>query len=183
MAENTVNAQDILEIPTDMTNEEIVTQFCLANKVTKTATEELIKRGFMSLEALKLVEMDDLGSEKIPKGQRWLILHISQSLLRHSADGSQDGTASTNGTVNAGTAFGTANGGASSTGSGVTTAVQNGTAMQISQEVEPDITTRPLQSQQNEHSDVYSSLINNMVLQQRNLCSNTMSDPSPVPPT
>ena len=109
MAENMVNALDILEILTDMTDEEIVTQFCLANKVTKTATEELVKHGFTSLEALKLVEMDDLSSKKIPKGQRWLILHISRSLLRHSADGSQDGTVSTNGTVNAGTALGTAN--------------------------------------------------------------------------
>ena len=58
MAENTVSAQYVLVILTDMTDEEM---FCLANKVSKTATEKLIKHGFTSLEALKLVEMDNLG--------------------------------------------------------------------------------------------------------------------------
>ena len=93
-SENT--AQDTSSTVTVLSDEDIVTQFCLANKVSKTATEEFIKRGFTSPEALKLVEMDDLSSEKIPKGQRRLIMHITRSLLHHDAsDGSSDGTANT----------------------------------------------------------------------------------------
>ena len=38
-----------------LTDEELVVQFCTENKVSKTATDELLKRGFTSLEALKLV--------------------------------------------------------------------------------------------------------------------------------
>ena len=60
MAEGGTDAETI-------TDEERVVQFCLQNKVSKSATDELIKRGFTSLEALKLVELDDLGSEKIPR--------------------------------------------------------------------------------------------------------------------
>ena len=53
-SENT--AQDTSSTFTVLSDEEIVTQFCPANKVSKTAMEELIKCGFTSLEALKLVE-------------------------------------------------------------------------------------------------------------------------------
>ena len=37
-----------------LSDEEIVTQFCLQNKDNKTATNKLIKLGFTSLQALKL---------------------------------------------------------------------------------------------------------------------------------
>ena len=37
-----------------LTNEEMFTQFCTQNKVTKTAADKLLKWGFNSLEALKL---------------------------------------------------------------------------------------------------------------------------------
>ena len=68
-------------------------------------------------------------------------------------------------------ALGTANASISSeaspTGAVVTTAKQNGTAVQISQEVELDETTQTSQNQQNKQ---YTTLKNNIVSQQKNLC-------------
>ena len=64
----------------DMSDMDILIQYCLENKVNKTAVDELLKRGFDSLDALKLVNMEDLSSQHIPMGQRRLIFHIAQAL-------------------------------------------------------------------------------------------------------
>ena len=68
-------------------------QFCTQNKVHNVAMDELIKQGFTLLEALKLMKLDDLGSDKIPRGQRRLILHIVETLLLR---GTANRTADTN---------------------------------------------------------------------------------------
>lgn len=64
----------------EMSDEDVVIQFLLDNKVQKPAIDEVIKRGFTSLEALKLIEGDDLNSARIAVGQRKLILHVTQTL-------------------------------------------------------------------------------------------------------
>ena len=46
----------------EMSDQDILIQYCLQNKVNKNAVDELLKRGFDSLEALKLVAMEDLSS-------------------------------------------------------------------------------------------------------------------------
>ena len=82
---NKDNTQEVAVVA--LSDEELIMQFCIQNKVSKTATDELLKWGFTSLEALKLVELDDLSLEKIPCGQRCLILHIVCTLLH---DGTAD---------------------------------------------------------------------------------------------
>ena len=67
MMTNKDNMQQVMVVA--LSDEELTMQFCIQNKVSKTATDELLKRGFISLEALKLVELDDLSSKKIPRGQ------------------------------------------------------------------------------------------------------------------
>ena len=81
-------------IVSDLADEDVVINFCLQNKIAKSAIDELLKRGFNSLEALSLVMMDDLVSPKIPVGQRRLILHIAGSLKHKSATSQLDAGAS-----------------------------------------------------------------------------------------
>ena len=69
----------------DLSDQDILIQYCLQNKVNKVAVDELLKRGFDSLEALKLVAMEDLSSQNIPMGQRRLIHHIAQALKSDDA--------------------------------------------------------------------------------------------------
>ena len=79
----------------DMTDSDLLIKYCLDNKINKTAIDELLKRGFDSLEALKLVNMEDLSSQNIPMGQRRLIFHIAQALhapTTTSGSNSQSGT-------------------------------------------------------------------------------------------
>ena len=92
----------------------------------KSAADKLIKRGFTSLAALKLVKLDDLGSGKIPRGQGRMILHIVETLLIR-------GTANTN----TGEDDRTARAAVTTTRPAVT----------ISQMVEPDVTYK--------HADIY----------------------------
>ena len=66
----------------DMSDEDVVIQYCLENKVSKTAMDELVKRGFTSLAALRLVQMDDLDSQRKPRGQSRLICHLAGALGR-----------------------------------------------------------------------------------------------------
>ena len=63
-----------------MSDMDILIQYYLENKVNKTAVDELLKRGFDSLDMLKLVNMEDFSSQHIPIGQRPLIFHIPQAL-------------------------------------------------------------------------------------------------------
>ena len=68
--DNTVTVSDM----------DILIQYYLKNKVNKTAVDELLKRGFDSLDTLKLVNMEDLSSQHIPIGQWLLIFHIAKAL-------------------------------------------------------------------------------------------------------
>ena len=90
-------------IVSDLADEDLVINFCLQNKIAKPAIDELLKRGFTSLEALSLVEMADLDAPKIPKGQRRLILHIARALQpKTTAAVAPGGVSSTEGTADAG---------------------------------------------------------------------------------
>ena len=65
----------------DLSDQDILIKYCLQSKVNKTAIDELLKRGYDSLDALKLVNIEDLSSQNIPMGQRRLICHIAQALI------------------------------------------------------------------------------------------------------
>ena len=86
MAENVCNTAAV----SDMSDEEILIKYCLDNKINKTALDELLKRGFDSLDALKLVYMEDLSSQNIPMGQRRLIFHIAQALNTNEPASTQE---------------------------------------------------------------------------------------------
>ena len=64
----------------DLSDEDLVIIYCLQNKIAKGAIDELLKRGYTSLEALSLVDMSDLVSPKIPRGQRRLTRASEQGL-------------------------------------------------------------------------------------------------------
>ncbi|MCG8113587.1 MAG: hypothetical protein N0E59_22785, partial [Candidatus Thiodiazotropha taylori] len=64
----------------EVSDEDMVINFCLQHKISRASIEELLKRGYTSLEALSLVDMSDLVTPKIPKGQRRLIMHIAGTL-------------------------------------------------------------------------------------------------------
>lgn len=59
---------------------DIVIQFLLANKVSRQSVDEVIKRGYTSLQALKLVDIKDLNTPVIPLGQRRLIAHVASAI-------------------------------------------------------------------------------------------------------
>ena len=69
----------------NLSDQDILIQYCLQNKVNKVTIDELLKRSFNSLEALKLVAMEDLSSQNISIGQRRLIHHIAQALKSDNA--------------------------------------------------------------------------------------------------
>ena len=69
----------------DLSDEDIMIKYCLDNKVKKVAIDELLVRGYDSIEALRLVDFADLGSSKIPIGQRRLIMQIAKALVPSGA--------------------------------------------------------------------------------------------------
>ena len=62
----------------DLTPRDHLIEFCLFKKGW--LINELLEKGFDSLNALKLVEADDIRSQKIPIGQRKLLLHLAKTL-------------------------------------------------------------------------------------------------------
>ena len=82
----------------DLSDQDIIISYCLENKVSKTAIDELLKRGYDSLAALRLVNIEDLSSQNIPMGQRRLIVHIAHTLgaddLTYGATGNSVATTS-----------------------------------------------------------------------------------------
>ena len=68
-AEEVVN---VLKISTS-TNEEMVAACTAENNITDDAHEKLLKGGYTCLDAIKLIEMEDLIKTKIPRGQQKLI--------------------------------------------------------------------------------------------------------------
>ena len=137
----------------------MVTQFCIQNKVTKTATDELLKRGFNSLEALKLVELDDLSSEKIPRGQRRLIMHIVRTLLTGGT--ATDATTTETGTGSADQTVGAVGGTATDQTSGT-----QSVPVIITQE-QPQPTDNAAGDINN--SDLYSGLLATLLSQQKSV--------------
>ncbi|MEW8546117.1 MAG: hypothetical protein AB2693_21565 [Candidatus Thiodiazotropha sp.] len=55
-------------------------QFLLENKVSRQAVDEVIKRGYTSLQALRLIDIRDLDTPVIPLGQRRLIPHVASAI-------------------------------------------------------------------------------------------------------
>lgn len=91
--------QDPASEPTD---EELVTRYCLTHKISKKCVDELLKRGFTSLEALSLAESSDLDAPEIPPGQRRLILYIAGALkIKSRPKDSQSTSRLANGTAEA----------------------------------------------------------------------------------
>lgn len=90
-SEDAAETNDIAGVATvtDLSDTDIVIKFLLENKVQKTAIDEVIKRGYTSLEALRLVNMKDLNSPLIPLGQRRLILHVASSIAIASTEPNQ----------------------------------------------------------------------------------------------
>ena len=54
--------------------------FCLKQKIDRADIDEVLIRGYTSLEALALIDIADLQSPKIPKCQRRLLLHVAKKL-------------------------------------------------------------------------------------------------------
>lgn len=77
-AEEVIN---VLEIRTS-TNEEMVAAWTAENNISDDAREKLFKEGYTCLDAIKLIEMDDLIRTKIPRGQQKLIFASVQKLNR-----------------------------------------------------------------------------------------------------
>ena len=97
MAQNT----DIgTAVVSEMSSSDQVIKFLLENKIQRGVVDEIIERGFDSLEALSLLDPEDIKSQKIPVGQRRLLVHVTKSLnsggntLQKADHGSQP-TAST----------------------------------------------------------------------------------------
>ena len=74
MAEERVNIEEnVIELRT-LTDEEIALNWAAGNKISYDSMEKLFKEGFTSMEALELIDSDDLVRTKIPRGQQKLIL-------------------------------------------------------------------------------------------------------------
>lgn len=71
---------DNLGSASPITETDTLVKYCLDNHVSRPAVDELVKRGYSSLAALRLVDTEDLVTPKIPAGQRRLIVHIAQQL-------------------------------------------------------------------------------------------------------
>lgn len=76
----------------DMTPSDLVIKFLLENKIQRGVVDDMLERGFDSLEALSLLDPEDVKSQKIPVGQRRLLLHIAKSLGTNGAPNPQTGT-------------------------------------------------------------------------------------------
>ena len=57
--------ENLIEIRT-LSDEEVVSDWAVGNKISADAVEKLFKEGFTSIEAIKLLDSDDLSRWKIP---------------------------------------------------------------------------------------------------------------------
>ena len=88
----------------DMSASNQMIKFCLDNNIQKSVIDELLDRGFDSLPALSLVDQEDLKTQKIPVGQRRLILHITKTLRKNdNPDDIQETPSDSSGTQSPGT--------------------------------------------------------------------------------
>ena len=63
---NVENVEDNVVEITTMTPEEVVMHWAQSNRISADAVEKLFEEGFTSLEAIKLLDSDDLSKSKIP---------------------------------------------------------------------------------------------------------------------
>ena len=78
-------------IVSDMTPSDLVIKFLLENKIQHRVVDDMLKRWFNISEALSLLDPKDVKSQKIPVGQRRLLLHIAKSLGTNGAPNPQTG--------------------------------------------------------------------------------------------
>ena len=77
MAEGTEPTTVTTATVSDMLETDKVIKYCLDKHIKKDVIGEVILRGYTSMVAFKLMDTADLQSPKIPKGPRYLLLHIS----------------------------------------------------------------------------------------------------------
>ena len=173
--------ENVYAIVMDLSDTDLVINYCLQNKVDKMAVDELLKRGYTSLKALQLIEAEDLSGPKIPRGQRRTIFHITGALKEtaSSSMGSNDGTATKNtednqlpaedqpATTSGTTTFGTTTSSTTSSTSSPPT-----TTMMTAAEV-PRVNTTAngvYSAPRNDNADVYhSAIVINLIAQQNAL--------------
>ena len=68
-------------VVSEMSSSDQVIKFLLDNKIQRSVVDEILERGFDSLEALSLLDPEDIKSQKIPVGQRRLLVHVAKSLV------------------------------------------------------------------------------------------------------
>lgn len=171
----------------DLSDEDIVIKFCLENKISKPAIDELLKRGFTSLEALSLVDVSDLVSPRIPKGQRRLIMHIAGALRSKTTPAVTPGRVlSTEGTANEGPST---NGSLADTPTEILDAAQmtaSETSVPVRQTVTANIGVQDngvhQSSTNNNSSDLYRH-INNLIQEQQRLSVSTVVNGNNIQPS
>ena len=67
-------------VVSEMSSSDQVIKFLLDNKIQHSVVDEILERGFDSLEALSLLDPEDIKSQNIPVVQRRLLVHVSKSL-------------------------------------------------------------------------------------------------------
>lgn len=75
------NVDNQIEIRT-MTDEEIVASWASKHKISADAVDKLFEEGFTSMEAVSLINAEDLSKIKIPRGQKKLIIASVENLQR-----------------------------------------------------------------------------------------------------
>ena len=65
---------------TSLTPEQLVSKWDMENKISEDAVAKLLEEGFTSLEAIRLLDADDLSRSKISRGQKKLILECVRVL-------------------------------------------------------------------------------------------------------
>ena len=76
----TITVEQILDVHT-MSDQEYMEAWAKHNKISTEAVAKLFQEGFISMEALKLIDRDDLAKAKLPRGQEKLVLASVQKLL------------------------------------------------------------------------------------------------------
>ena len=128
----------------------MVIKFLLDNNIRREVVKEVLERGFDSLQAL--LDPEDRISQKIPVGQRRLLLHIAKSL-------GSNGTTSTSSLGGADSAMPTA-----------------ATASSNQQSVSSPTTNQPPPASGNNEKPVYhQTLLNTLVSQHAQLATNQTS--------
>ena len=72
-AQENLSVENIVEIHT-VTDEQIVAAWAAQCKISQEAVEKLASDGFTSMEAIQLLDREDMKRSKLPMGQQKLIL-------------------------------------------------------------------------------------------------------------